>query len=39
MKNIYIIAVLFVATIFGGCTKDETDGMPTLEVGAIGNVF
>lgn len=39
MNKIYFIIVLFVATIFTACTKDETDGMPTLEVGAIGNVI
>lgn len=38
MNKIYLLLALFVAGVFTGCTKDETDGMPTVEVGAIGNV-
>lgn len=39
MNKIYFIAVLFVVTLLSSCTKDETDGMPTLEVGALGNLI
>jgi len=38
MNKIYFIAVLFVATLISSCTKDETDGMPSFDEGAVANL-
>ena len=38
MNKIYFLIVVFAAVMFSSCSKDETDGMPTLETGAVGNI-